>query len=185
MINLKELTQKEYEFSQEHHETALRFLRLRGLPEDEFYDVIIFGYLKAVQEYLRKPELRRRYCFSTIAERQMRDALFEEFQYQNRAKRKAPTVSYEDDPVAGLDAFLPRRSAAIEEMLHDQEILTDLLSYLTPKEKEVVRLKADGYTYREIAEACHISVYGVRSRFSRFRERLLTVHVTPGRRDTV
>lgn len=60
----------------------------------------------------------------------------------------------------------------MDEALGNQELLVKLLSCMTPKEKEVVHLKADGYTYREIAEKCSITIYGVGSRFSRMRRRI-------------
>ncbi len=43
---------------------------------------------------------------------------------------------------------------------------------MTDKEQEVVKLKADGYTYREIAVRCGLSIPAVGSRFSRMRKRL-------------
>ena len=40
-------------------------------------------------------------------------------------------------------------------------------------------LKADGYTYTEIAKLCRITTHGVRSRVSRFRNRLVTTICLP------
>ena len=42
--------------------------------------------------------------------------------------------------------------------MDNQKLLVKLLAYITPKEQEVIRLKADGYTYQEIAEKCSITV---------------------------
>ena len=42
------------------------FLRRRRLPESEYYDVVIFRYLRTVQLYCTKPQLHR-YKFETIA----------------------------------------------------------------------------------------------------------------------
>ena len=44
----------------------MNFLRRRQLPESEFYDVVIFRYLRAVQLYCTDPKLRK-YKFEAIA----------------------------------------------------------------------------------------------------------------------
>lgn len=180
MTKLKSLNYEEQQFASEHHDDVKKFLSHYHLPENDFYDVVIFGYLHAVQEYLGNPNLQE-YNFKTIAWRQMHSALVDEYKYRNRSMRKAIITAYSEETSAlqELNQFLPQRTISIEEQLHDHEILQHLLSYLTPKEREVVCLKADGYTYKEIAEHCQISVHGVESRFSRFRRRLMNIRVMP------
>ena len=45
------LTKEQQEFAAEHHGLVYKFLNDNHLPDDEFYDVVIFPYLKAVQDY--------------------------------------------------------------------------------------------------------------------------------------
>ena len=45
---------------------------------------------------------------------------------------------------------------------------------------KVVRLQADGYTYREIAEKCSITSHGVNSRFYRLRKKVRTLEQEEG-----
>ena len=54
MRALRPMTQEERDFAEQHHNLVIDFLRYRRLPMDEFYDVVIFGYLSAVQQYFRK-----------------------------------------------------------------------------------------------------------------------------------
>ena len=42
------LTKEQQAFATAHHSLVYKFLNENRLPEDEFYDVVIFGYLKAV-----------------------------------------------------------------------------------------------------------------------------------------
>lgn len=170
MRKIHELNDQQKQFAALHHDIVENFLRRNLLDADEFYDVVIFGYLLAVQEYLEKPELAE-YAFSTIAWRNMKDCLAKEYLYRTRDKRTATVTLFEDETMS-LDMFLPRRRTCLDEALGNQELLVKLLSCMTPKEKEVVHLKADGYTYREIAEICSITIYGVGSRFSRMRRRI-------------
>lgn len=164
------LNPDQQQFADQNHLVVERFLSQKGLDMAEFYDVVIFGYLLAVQEYLEKPELSA-YTFHTIAWRNMNDCLINEYIYRNREKRRAAVSPYDEDCLS-IDAMLPNRMQRAAETLDNQRQLLKLLSYITPKEQEVVKLKADGYSYREIAKKCSITVYGVESRFSRMRQRL-------------
>lgn len=47
----KKLTEKQRQFAADNHYVLENFLRYRGMPMDEFYDVVIFRFLKAVQQY--------------------------------------------------------------------------------------------------------------------------------------
>ena len=59
------LTKEQQEFAAEHHGLVYRFLNDNHLPEDEFYDVVIFPYLKAVRDYCDNTSAQE-YSFSTI-----------------------------------------------------------------------------------------------------------------------
>ncbi len=51
------LTKEQQEFAAEHHGLVYKFLNDNHLPEDEFYDVVIFPYLKAVRDYFSDKNL--------------------------------------------------------------------------------------------------------------------------------
>lgn len=81
------LTKEQQDFAAEHHGLVYKFLNDNHLPEDEFYDVVIFGYLKAVQDYFSR-EMLRQYSFSTIAWKIMYRNLSNYYLSQTRCKRK-------------------------------------------------------------------------------------------------
>lgn len=170
MKKLHLLNPEQQQFASENHHIVERFLARKRLDTREFYDVVIFGFLSAVQEYLEKPELKA-YAFSTIAWRCMNDCLADEAIYQNCLKRTACITPFDEDCLS-IDALLPNRIQKMAEILDSQKRLIALLSHITPKEQEVVYLKADGYTYQEIAEKCNLTINGVESRFHRMRRRL-------------
>ena len=177
MIHLSALTMEQKEYAAEHHNLVYRFLRLNRLDESEFYDVVIFGYLKAVREYLEKPELSR-FKFSTIAWRKMKDCVIQEYIYQNRSKRRANMAEYHEDLESNsLDTFLPDRMSMIAETMDNQTLLVNLLALLSPKEKTIVHLKAQGYTYREIAKLCSMTPYVVNHCFYNMRKRLREIEL--------
>lgn len=39
-------------FAEKNHNLVYKFLHEKNLPASEYYDIIIFGYLRAVQGYL-------------------------------------------------------------------------------------------------------------------------------------
>ena len=46
------LTKEQQAFATDHHGLVYKFLNENHLPEDEFYDVVVFAYLKAVKGIL-------------------------------------------------------------------------------------------------------------------------------------
>lgn len=60
------LTDEQRDYATEHHTLVYKFLKDNHLSMDEFYDVVIFGYLRAVRRYLTESALRQ-YKFTTIA----------------------------------------------------------------------------------------------------------------------
>ena len=91
-MNIRPLTGEQQRFAEENHHLVYVFLNKRNLPESVFYDIVIFGYLRAVQEYCEVPSLHR-FKFSTMAWKRMRSSLSNYYQYLSRPKRCAPTVS--------------------------------------------------------------------------------------------
>ena len=78
-------------FAEEHHNLVYAFLNEKKLPEDEYYDVVVFGYLQAVMDYTTQGESSR-FSFATIAWRKMESRLADHFRHQASTKRAAPTV---------------------------------------------------------------------------------------------
>ena len=79
------LTKEQQTFATAHHSLVYKFLNENRLPEDEFYDVVIFGYLKAVRDYFSDLTAQQ-FTFSTIANRRMKFCLFDYFRTQERRK---------------------------------------------------------------------------------------------------
>ena len=42
-------------FADKNHNLVYKFLHEKNLPASEYYDIVIFGYLRAVQRYLTDP----------------------------------------------------------------------------------------------------------------------------------
>ena len=87
---MEPLTEQERQFAEEHHEIVYKYLRCRRLRPEEYYDVVIFRYLRAVHRYLNEPGLRK-YKFDTIARGAMRSALYNHFRGERRQRAHCVT----------------------------------------------------------------------------------------------
>lgn len=92
------MTKEEQDFAVENHDLVIRFLAMNRLPADEWYDVVIFRYLRSVVRWHEELELHY-YSFSTLAFSAMRSTVGGE-----RAKqaRRIQTISI-DDVIPGTD----------------------------------------------------------------------------------
>ena len=93
------LNERQKRFAEENHKVLEDFLKYRGLSQDEFYDVVVFRFLRAVKQYDEREDLRK-YQFETIACNHMRSALSHYFRKQKREKENFNMLSL-DYPMAG------------------------------------------------------------------------------------
>ena len=131
---------------------------------DEYYDVVVFGYLQAVMDYTTQGESSR-FSFATIAWRKMESRLADHFRHQASTKRAAPTVSLNavmDDAGLSLSDMLSATDESFLEM-ETGLLFHDLGRHMPRRDMNVLRLKADGYGTREIAQRENTTVHMVRS----------------------
>ena len=146
------LTKEQQDCAAEHHGLVYKFLNDNHLPENEFYDVVIFPYLKAVQDYCNSASAQK-YSFSTIAIRQMKFRLYDYFRTQAHRKRNAEVISihlglYPDG--VPLAEVLPGQDSLMQEF-EMQQMLHDLASHVSEQQMKIVRMKGYGYGIREIS----------------------------------
>ncbi len=80
------LTDRQREFASANYKVMEDFLKYRGLPMDEFYDVVVFRVLRAVKQYDEREDPKRN-SFSEIANNQMRAALSDYFARKERERQ--------------------------------------------------------------------------------------------------
>ena len=144
MRALRPMTHEERKFAEQEHDLVIDFLRRKRLPMDDFYDVVIFGYLSAVQQYFRNPPAG--VAFEAMAARAMRDSILRDGEYNARAKRAGVTVSLDD---AGSTLTDPKQDT--ERQVEGKALLEQVVSVATPKEARIINLLLDGFILREAA----------------------------------
>ena len=79
------LTDEQRQFAAENHNLIYKYLWDRRLEIDDYYDIAVFGYLRAVKRYLTEPWLHR-YQFSTVAWYAMRQNIASFHRAEERRK---------------------------------------------------------------------------------------------------
>lgn len=146
MRALRPMTQEEREFAEQEHKLVIGFLRCKGLPMNDFYDVVIFGYLSAVQQYFRNPPAGVE--FGAMAFRAMKDSILRDGEYRTRAKRCGFTVSLDN---ADRFCAIPDLKQNTARQVEEKALLEQAASVATPKEARIISLLLDGFVLREAA----------------------------------
>lgn len=151
----KSLTNFERKFATENHNLVYGFLHRYGYRLEDYYDVAIFGFLKAVQIYNRREDLRSKYAFAFISQQYMRAEIGNYFRIENAKKRK-PSES-----VVSLDAEYAETEnlynyigvaggKSPESEVVAMERVAELLDRFSDTQRKIIEMKVDGYSSKEI-----------------------------------
>lgn len=165
MENNVPLTSEEAAFAEKNHNLVYKFLHDNDLRVDEFYDVVIFAYLRAVKRFFAEPDLKN-YAFSTIAFRMMR---FEYLTYLRSLRSKKHTADVIS--LHAMDDNIPNPHAA-DDLLHEVEeqlLLHELAARVSRQQMDILRLRHSGYHLTEIAGRCNITVKCVKQQLNDVR----------------
>lgn len=155
------LTPEQRRFAAEHHGLVYAFLNDKRLPEDEYYDIVIFGYLDSVRRYFTEIKLQQ-YSFGTIAWSGMNGALSNYNRTLRRQKRSANVISIHISKYGHEDTGLSLEETIVpaDEFMQQLEIrllLHDLSRRISEQQMDMVRLKSCGYSCQDIAKKQNIS----------------------------
>jgi len=154
------LTYEEQLYAAEQYGLVSAYLKRKHLDESEYFDVIIFGFLRAVHQYQTESELPK-YRFSTLAWRKMNDCLHDYYRYLRRHKRCASLVSL--DAVEGdSDALMLRDLFAGPDPgtmdFETEKLFIEQASRLTKRQLRAARMRAAGYSARESTKRVGVNI---------------------------
>ena len=149
---LVSLTESEKHQAEENHNLVFSFLHRHGYNMENFYDVVIFGYLKAIQIYNRREDLRKNFRLPFICEQYMRSAMENYRRMENTQKRKpAEKIISLDANYAESENFyncIGGKSA--EAVLMESESIESILENLSETQRKITAMKIKGYENKEI-----------------------------------
>lgn len=177
MSKLLPLTDEEKRLAEENLYMVDRFLRERRLDPGEYYDVVVFGYLEAIQSVCQKRSAEKThnlYGFCTFC---MREKLWKEHRRIFAGKRQGDRTALSiDQPLRSQDDNSQSLSDVLADMQQDParqvealDLIRRVLYTATEKEKVVVDLTLMGYAPKEIAAVLGTSILNVRNQLYRFR----------------
>lgn len=163
------LTKEQRDFATKWHNLIYTFLHSKELPEEDYYDIVVFGFLQAVKEFYSKPDLQQKYSFSTIAWKKMECCLLNHYKSQFRQKRHAYVVSLHSyDGAYTLEEVLSAPDKVMAQLETDL-LLHDLAAMASRQQMAVVRMRSAGYNMREIAKKESIPMKRVRELLEEIR----------------
>ncbi len=170
------LTEEQRLFATEHHTLVYKFLQKKHLPKDEFYDVVIFGYLRAVSRYFNEPKLQQ-YSFTTIAWRRMSACLSDYWRKQKLPKYNADVISLHiklNENNYPLEEIIPAPNPLMQQ-LEERLLLHDLAKRVSKQQMKIIYLKSCGYKDYDIARSQNTSLQHVQQVLSNVHKILLEI----------
>lgn len=152
------LTAEEKAFSSnlENYDWLLKYMSINKLDQEEWYDILILHYLRAVKKYLNIPRLQQ-YEFSTILFRTLDNARINYFRDMNREKRMPSggivSLDWEEDsmnekrtaPMVWIDL-----KQSVEKTVLYNEMISEILSNLNDAQAEIFKMTMEEYNREEI-----------------------------------
>lgn len=142
------LTEEQRRFAEQNHALVYKFLHQHGLSVDEYYDIVVFGFLLAVQRYLTDASLAP-YAFSTVAWSAMESALRNHRRTARRKLRLRTGSGRHGRYRLNRAASLPESEWMSQ--LETTLLLHTLATLVTAQQMKVLQLRAQGVSVRSIA----------------------------------
>lgn len=152
---LEPLTYLEQKFAEENHSLVYGFLHRYKYSIEEYYNIVIFGYLKAVQIYTRRKDLQSKYDFAFIAWQYMRSEIGHHFESERTQKRTLPEKNFsfnteikrEDGTIETCDVA---DGKSAEDDVMEKMLIANIMENLSDVQRKIAELKIDGYSNREV-----------------------------------
>lgn len=168
------LTPEQRIFAAQNHALVYKFLQRKNLPIDEYYDIVIFGYLNSIHRFYTNPELTK-HAFGNIAWKGMQNSLYNYTRSKSCQKRSAEVCSIHAIPYPGSksdDIILEETLPVYDDMIQQLEatlLLHDLAKRVSEQQMEIVRLKSSGYNLQDIATRQNTSTKRIRKLLNEVR----------------
>jgi DNA-directed RNA polymerase specialized sigma24 family protein len=168
----RKLTTEEQEFASrpENHNLIFKYMNIKRLDPEEFYDELIIDYLVAVKQYVtERPWIQEKFDFEPILFQRLNGAMMHYYRAKNVPSRKPEggfiSLDYTvegDNPFAEntpnyINEMLVDDKQAVEQIVLDTVMIQEIMEGLTEQQQTIFRLMLEGYTKTEIVKALSIN----------------------------
>lgn len=136
--SIRQLTEEERAFAEEHHNLMYRYMKIHELDPEEWYDILIIPYLNAVKKYHQYERLHS-LKFEQVFFRTLDNARSNYWRDMNREKRC---------PKGGLYSY----DALLDDGYEKLNFEFDLIDIYTNVEKQVILRELYKEFYRKCTE---------------------------------
>lgn len=149
---LEKLTEVEKKLAEENHNLVYAFLHTYNYSIEMYYNIVIFGYLKGIQVYSRREDLRKKYDMPFICWQYMRAEIGNHFRTETMQKRKPMEniISLDADYATEENLYNCIGGKTLEEEALEEETVLELLEKLSEVQRKIAEMKMDGYGNKEI-----------------------------------
>ena len=134
---LKPFTEEEKKLAENNHDLVYQFLRTHNYNMEDYYNTVVFGYLKGIQKYYRYVGNSAENNLDGICWNCMRSEMKSHFKLETAKKRQPVEVTIKKIPSAEDEVLVT-------------EILKSVMENLTIRQQNIITLKMLGYTNAEI-----------------------------------
>ena len=165
MSKIEPLTVKEREMVEQYHYLVADFLQRKRLAPNQYYDIVIFGYLQAIQRECRNPSPTHQKNIYGLIEVCMNRAVLQEWRCQYQIKRTGDRKhlsldripAHTDDDELSLYAVIADTQQNTETQVEARDLTERIRAIATPREREALDLVCLGYETREVAQKLGIA----------------------------
>ena len=167
---LQPLTEEEKEMAEKYHNMVYAFLHQKGYDIEEYYDIAVMGYLKAVQKYFRDDNLKLKWSFKAICYNDMHREIGNQTKKENTKKRMPEggftslDLQLEDSNESFINSIVTH---TLE--LEEADRIKNILSQLTDIQRKIAILKASGKPMHYISKKLHISLKSINEEMKKAR----------------
>lgn len=156
---LQPLTEMEKRMAEENHNLVYSFLHRHRYSIEEFYNVVVFGYLHGIQTYNRREDLRKKYQLAFICERYMSVAIGNHFRTENAQKRKPMEITVSlDVNYAGTDnCYNLVGGKSVEDEVLELKQVDEMMENFSEVQRDILKLKLEGFDNKEVYSLLEIS----------------------------
>lgn len=134
---LKTFTEEEKRLAEKNHDLVYQFLKSHNYNMEDYYNIVVFGYLKGIQKYCRYVGNNTENNLAGICWNCMRSEMKSHFKTETAKKRQPAEI------------IMTKVSSAEDEVIA-LEILKSVMENLTVRQQNIITLKMLGYSNAEI-----------------------------------
>lgn len=135
---LKTFTEEEKRLAEKNHDLVYQFLKAHNYSMEDYYNTVVFGYLKGIQKYYRYVGNNTENNLDGICWNCMRSEMKSHFKLETAKKRQPAEVTIKKIPSA-------------EDEVIALEIFKSVMENLTVRQQNIITLKLLGYSNTEIS----------------------------------